>query len=121
MFVTTAGKGKVAAMLIVLSFLAARGVFAYLKPPSYYKAHVLSINGICFIVAGLVCFGYAYYLHKNPPKDDRVRLRDPKTGEFRPLEPISHDISGIPLELLGPLIVTFGIGVWAWEFFRGRF
>ena len=120
MFVTTAGKGKVAAILIVVSFLGARGVFAYLRSPSYYKSHVLTINGVCFIISGLVGFAYAYFLHKNPPKDDRVRLRDPKTGEFRPIEPISHDIAGIPIELIGPLLVIFGVGMWVWEYFHPK-
>jgi hypothetical protein len=121
MFFTT-GKGRVAAILIAISFLAARGVFAFLHASSYYYAtHVLTINGICAIVSGVVCLAYAYYLHKNPPEDDRVRLRDPKTGEFRPLEPISHDISGIPIELIGPLLIIVGIGTWLWEYFHPKF
>lgn len=120
-FITFSGRGNIALLLILLGYGATRGVFSYFSLPSYYEWHVLTVNGVSTIVSGLVCLAYAYYLHKNPPKVDSIKLRDPKTGEFRSIAPpMNHSILSMPIELLGPLLAIVGVSMWLWDVFHPK-
>jgi len=121
MFIITSGRGRVALVLMVLGYFAVRGAFAHLRSSFYYETHVLTINGIGLLMAGLIGFAYACYLYKCPPDGGIVRLKDPKTEAYRPIESSSHEISGIPVGLLGPILMIIGIGMWVWEYFHPKF
>ena len=62
---------------MVLGYFAVRGAFAHLRSSFYYETHVLTINGIGLLMAGLIGFAYACYLYKCPPDGGIVRLKDP--------------------------------------------
>jgi hypothetical protein len=121
MFIITSGKGRATLVLMAPGYLAVRGAFAYLRSSFYYETHVLTINGMGLLLAGLIGFAYACYLYKHPPDGETVKLKDPKTGVFRPVEPISHEISGIPIGMLGTLLMIIGIGMWIWEYLHPKF
>ena len=122
MYHSTTSRGRVALIFIIVSFLATRWIFDWRHPSSYYQeVHAFAIHGVCAMVSGTICIAYAWYLHRHPPSDDQVRLRDSKTREFQPLKPIHHDIAGIPIEIIGPVLFLSGIGMCVWEHFHPKF
>ena len=117
----TKGRGRAAFAMMFAVYLIVVEAFNHFKSSFYMETHLFSVNGIALIAAGTVCFGYACLLIARPPKDSRLKLRDPNTGEFRPLEPMSHEVYGVPIELLGPLLILLGGALWAWEWFHPAF